>query len=159
MGSAVVDKLISLINYLGGATPTILIGILITSMFLLFAKDKIKFPQKHIWTIWVCLIFSASMLTAIGLVKSYECVVNKIQEKERMESLTQNEIEALSAFIDKKTFTWCFDNSDLNTLIVLERDKIVSKLRNDSIFTCYRIEKRVYFYLLERPELLTENPT
>ena len=151
------DKLISLINSLGGATPTILIGVLITSMSLLLAKDKIKFPQKHIWLIWVCLFCSASMLTAMGFVKSYEYIENKFQEKEkyeRLESLTQNEIKALSSFIDKKTCTWCFRNPDLNTLTMLERDKIVYKLKSGSVFTCYGLEKWAYFYLLEQPELL-----
>ena len=125
-------------------------------MALLFAKSKIKFPQKHIWALWACLIFSASVLTAIGLVKSYECVVNKIQEKDKMESFTQNEIKVLSAFIDKKTLTRWFDNPDLDTLSVLERDNIVYKLKRSKSggYTCYGLEKWAYFYLLEHPELL-----
>ena len=97
------------------------------------------------------------MLAAMGLVKSYECVVNKIQEKEKMESLTQNEIKVLSTFINKKTRTWCFRNSVLSTLSVLEKDKIIYKLRSDSRFICCSLEKWAYIYLLKHPELLKPN--
>ena len=129
-------------------------------MALLFAKNKIKFPQKHVWILWVCLIFSASMLAAMGLVKSYEYVVNKIQEKEKMESLTNAEIEILNRFISKRKLTHCFSRAS-STLKVLEHDEVVYLVSKDTKthYRCYSIHRWAYFYLLDHPELLKENPT
>ena len=162
------DKLTSLINSLGGATPTILIGALVASMALLLLKNKIGIPEKYIWKIWVCLIFSASMLVAIGIVKGYEYNLNKSHEKKlysRLEFLTPKEKEFLNVFIEKNTRTRFVGGRnwvDVRTASVLENDGIIYRAEtfNESKSGCvFNINNKHFIFLQKNPELLKENPT
>ncbi len=156
------DKLIALIHSLGETTPTILIGIIVTSIVLLLAKNKIEFPKKHIWIIWVCLFFSSSLLLGRGIVKGYEYTLKKFREKNkyaRLESLIQAEIDILDRFINKKKLSSCYQPTNMGPLKSLERDKIIYLVsgNTNANFKCYNIERWAYFYLCDNLRLLKPN--
>ena len=148
-----------IINILGSATPSILIGVFLASMALLAAKNKISFPVKYGWILWVCLIFSGSLLVGIGIVKGYERILIKIQKNDQyaiLDSLTIDEKKTLQSFIEKETLRRCFNIRKRGPLKALERDGVVYNTSEDqSRSYCYNIERWAYYHLLKHPELLT----
>ena len=155
------DWLIGIVNSLGGATPSVLIGVLLASMILLLIKNKIRFPLKYSWILWVCLVFSGSLLVGIGMVKGYEYVLEKEHKKAQyagLEFLTPEEKKVLKSFISKKKINGCWNQYRFDgALKALERDGVIYLIYKDTKWpwtNCYNIERWAYFYLQEHPNLL-----
>jgi hypothetical protein len=152
------ENVIEIITSLAGAAPYILIGICISSIILLVAKNKIEFPASRIWILWTCLIVSGSMLLGAGIVECYKNYLEKQKNDKRIETLrnlTPKEKEVLRPYIEKESKSQYVENIRFRGEIVsLERAKIIYFAGAHGLYRIYNIEPWAFTYLTEHPELL-----
>lgn len=152
----------NIIRFLGGATPTILIGVCLTSMLLLLIRNRIRFPTKYLWILWMCLISSGSLLVATGIVKGYETVLERQHQKEkyaRLQDLTPGEIKVLKHYVRLNTRSVLLSRSYGEIIVasvledagILHQSKVIEKEEGTCV---YDIDDACFKYLKKNPKLL-----
>lgn len=147
-------SLISFITAIGGYTPTLLIGTLIGSGVVLLVKKWVKFPERLIPWIWICLIFSSSFL-GVSQLNSWH---KSYQLKHTLINLTPGEKEVLQKYLTKNVVKFYSKFKKNAVMIALEKKGIIYKAYDAGQHSAvYNINQFHFDLLKKNPEWVELN--
>jgi hypothetical protein len=162
------------LDLLAGLTPSVLLGVLVFTMISFFIPKRIltkiniaKLDNKTANRMGFLLISSFSLLIGIlmvdlynsGLKPFYNDYMLKLNQENRLDDLTNDEMIILKYYVERNTISRWFCQRELDGVVItLERDGLLFLAHKREImgedWYCYNIERWAFFYLKRHPELL-----